>query len=196
MELQQGQSRGVKPAVLAIQPAQLNDVPKVHQLISYFADQNEMLHRPLSELYENLRDYYVIREGNEVIGCSALHVVWSDLAEIKAVAVREDHQSQGLGKQLIHHCMEEAKALGLSSVFVLVMKTTYYEQLGFQQVDVMTLPRKVWGECLRCPKFPHCNEVAMVYHLQPGGAESLQKDMDQDIPSALLPVWNVTGRSG
>ena len=187
---------GAATAEFAIQRAQLSDVPKIHQLITYFANQDEMLHRPLSELYENIRDYYVIRVGDEIIGCSALHVVWSDLAEIKAVAVREDHQSQGLGKQLIHHCMEEAKSMGLSSVFVLVLKTGYYEQLGFRQVDVMTLPRKVWGECLRCPKFPHCNEVAMVYNLQPGGADSLQQDPDGDVPSALLPVWNNAGRSG
>ncbi|MCG3775632.1 MAG: Amino-acid acetyltransferase [Nitrospira sp.] len=181
---------------LSIELAQLKDVPKIHQLISYFADRNEMLHRPLSELYENLRDFYVIRQGDDIIACASLHVVWSDLAEIKAVAVREDFQSQGLGKQLIHHCMEAGKEMGLKSVFVLVIKTAYYEQLGFQQVDVMALPRKVWGECLRCPKFPSCNEVAMVYHLTPDGAESLLKDPGGDVPSALLPVWNVAGRSG
>lgn len=179
-----------------VQPAKLSDMPDAHKLISYFADQNEMLHRPLSELYENVRDYYVIKDEDELLACGSLHVVWSDLAEIKAVAVREDYQSRGLGTLLMNRCFQEAKELGLATVFVLTHKPAYYEQFGFQLVDVMSLPRKVWGECLRCPKFPHCNEFAMVHHLKPGGAESLVQDSAEASPLIGLPVWEVLGRSG
>ena len=179
-----------------IQPANLGDVPKIHALITPFADRNEMLHRPLSELYENLRDYFVIKSEDELIACASLHLVWSDLAEVKAVAVHEDYQSHGLGKMLMNRCFDEARELGLATVFVLTHKTDYYAQFGFELVDVMTLPRKVWGECLRCPKFPNCNEYAMVFHLRPGGAESLVVDPGEAIPTISFPLWNTTGRSG
>ncbi|MSQ26737.1 MAG: N-acetyltransferase [Dehalococcoidia bacterium] len=183
-----------KAARFKIQRAALADMPKIHALITPFADRNDMLHRPLSELYENARDYLVIKQGDEVIACASLHIVWSDLAEIKAVAVDEDYQSHGLGKMLMNHCFNEARALSLATVFVLTHKVDYYAQFGFEQVDVMSLPRKVWGECLRCPKFPSCNEYAMVYHLRPGGAESLQQD-PEDIPTVLFPMWTNVGRS-
>lgn len=180
----------------AIQPAKLSDMPKVHALITPFADKDEMLHRPLSELYENLRDYFVIKDGDDVIACASIHIVWDDLAEIKAVAVREDYQAHGLGKMLMNRCFDEARELGLASVFVLTHKPSYYDQFGFELVDVMKLPRKVWGECLRCPKFPHCNEYAMVYNLKADGAGSLVKDPSVDIPTVHLPVWTTLGRSG
>lgn len=179
-----------------IQRAKLSDMPQVHKLITYFAEQDEMLHRPLSELYENVRDYYVIKEGDEVIACGSLHIVWDDLAEVKAVAVREDYQAHGLGTLIVSRCIEEAREMGLATVFCLTIKPGYYERVGFVQSDVMTLPRKVWGECLRCPKFPSCNEIALVMHLRPGGAESLVHDPSEAIPIMNFPVWDAAGRSG
>ncbi|MBI2886968.1 MAG: N-acetyltransferase [Chloroflexi bacterium] len=179
-----------------IQRAKLSDMAKVHALITPFADLGDMLHRPLSELYENVRDYVVIKDdADQVIACASLHVVWDDLAEVKAVAVREDYQAHGLGKLLVGHSLAEARAMGLATIFCLTTKPGYYEQLGFVQSDVMTLPRKVWGECLRCPRFPHCNETAMVIHLAPGGAQSLKHDPAEAIPIANLPMWPSVGRS-
>ena len=177
-----------------IQRAALTDVPTIHALITPYADRNDMLHRPMSELYENIRDYLVIKQGDELLACASVHVLWSDLAEVKAVAVKEEYQSHGLGKMLMNRCFDDAREMGLATVFVLTHKMDYYAQFGFQQIDVMSLPRKVWGECLRCPKFPNCNEYAMVYHLRPGGAESLQKD-PEDIPTVLFPMWNNASRS-
>ncbi|MBI4499229.1 MAG: N-acetyltransferase [Chloroflexi bacterium] len=155
---------------IRIEKATIADVPKIHKLVNDFADRGEMLHRSLAELYENVRDFMVIRDGEELAGCASVHVVWADLAEIKAVAVSEEHQDQGLGQTLMQACIEEARRLGIATVFVLTHKPGYYEKLGFQLADVMHLPRKVWGECLRCPKFPHCNELALVMHLQPDGS--------------------------
>jgi len=136
----------------------------MHKLINYFADKGEMLARPLSEIYENIRDYFVVREGERVIACAALHVNWSDLAEIKSVAVAEDSQRKGIGDHLIEACLKEAKKLGLPTVFCLTYKPAFFERFGFSQVDKMELPRKVWIECYRCPKFPNCDEVALIYH--------------------------------
>ncbi len=146
--------------------ARVGDVPQMHKLINYFADKGEMLARSLSEIYENIRDYFVVRRGERVIACVALHVSWSDLAEIKSLAVAEDSQRQGIGDQLIEACLKEAKELGISTVFCLTYKPAFFEKCGFSQVDKMELPQKVWGECYRCPKFPDCDEVALIHHLE------------------------------
>ena len=149
-----------------VEKARINDVTQMHELINYFADKDEMLPRPLSEIYENIRDYFVVREGERVIACAALHVSWSDLAEIKSLAVAEDSQEQGIGAQLVEACLREARELGITTVFCLTYKPGFFEQFGFSQVEKTELPHKVWGECYRCPKFPDCNEVALIYHLE------------------------------
>ena len=99
------------------------------------------------------------------MGCVALHIVWSDLAEIKSLAVPEDAQTRGLGSLLVEAAVEEARNIGLSRCFALTYRPAFFERLGFVQADVMTLPRKVWNECYRCPKFPSCNEIALVRDL-------------------------------
>lgn len=146
-----------------VEKARVSDATQIHRLVNSFADRGEMLHRPLSEIYEHIRDYFVIRNGDEVVGCVALHVSWEDLAEIKAQAVREEDQKQGMGRLLAEACLDEARNLGIPTVFCLTYKQDFYSRLGFRQMDVMQLPRKVWGECYRCAKFPNCEEVAMVY---------------------------------
>ena len=151
---------------MKVEKARISDVPQMHQLINYFADKGEMLPRPLSEIYENIRDYFVVREGERVIACAALHVSWSDLAEIKSVAVAEDSQEQGIGAQLVKACLKEAEKLGIPTVFCLTYKPAFFEKFGFSQVDKMELPQKVWTECYRCPKFPDCDEIALIYHLE------------------------------
>ena len=150
----------------SVEKAKINDVPQMHALINSFADRDEMLPRPLSEIYENIRDYFVVRQGERVVACAALHVSWSDLAEIKSVAVAEGSQGQGIGDQLVESCLGEAKELGIPVVFCLTYKPAFFEKHGFSQVDKMELPRKVWTECYRCPKFPDCEEVALTCHLE------------------------------
>ena len=149
-----------------VERARISDVAQMHELINSFADKEEMLARSLSEIYEHVRDYFVVREGERVIACAALHVMWSDLAEIKSVAVAEESQSRGIGVQLVKACLEEAKKLGIPTIFCLTYKPAFFENVGFAQLDKLELPRKVWGECYRCPKFPDCDEVALIYHLE------------------------------
>ncbi len=148
--------------------ARVGDVPQMHKLINFFADKDEMLARSLSEIYENIRDYFVVRQGERVIACVALDVSWSDLAEIKSLAVAEDYQKRGVGDQLVEACLKEAKELGIPTIFCLTYKPAFFEKGGFSQVDKAELPHKVWGECYRCPKFPNCDEVALIYHLEVG----------------------------
>ena len=149
-----------------IEKAKIQDVPQMHRMINHFADKGEMLPRPLSEIYENLRDYFVVRKGKRIIACAALHISWSDLAEIRSVAVAEDSQREGIGAQLIETCLSEAKQLGIATVFCLTYQPGFFEKLHFLKVDKMELPRKVWTECYRCPKFPDCDEVALVCSLE------------------------------
>ena len=149
----------------SIEKARIGDVEEMHRLINYFADKDEMLPRPLSEIYEHLRDYFVVRDGARLVGCAALHVMWSDLAEVKSVAVTEAGQGSGIGSRLVDACLAEAREIGLPTVFCLTYKPAFFEKFGFVQVDKMELPRKVWTECYHCPKFPDCDEVAMIHQL-------------------------------
>ena len=143
--------------------ASIADAKAIHDLVNTFARKGEMLPRTMGEVYENLRDFYVIRdESAETVACGGLHILWEDLAEIKSLAVREDQQGQGLGLRIVKACLDEAREIGLTTAFALTYRPGFFEKLGFAQADVMTLPRKVWGECYRCPKFPGCNEIAMV----------------------------------
>jgi amino-acid N-acetyltransferase len=151
---------------MEVRPAAVSDARVIHELVNGFARRGEMLPRTISEIYEGLRDFSVVRDGGEVIACGALHIVWEDLGEVRSVAVRDDRQGQGLGTLLVRAHLREARDLGLRTVFALTYRPEFFERLGFRQADVMTLPRKVWNECYRCPKFPTCNEIAVVADVQ------------------------------
>jgi amino-acid N-acetyltransferase len=151
---------------IKVEKARISDVPQIHKLINHFASRGEMLARPLSELYENIRDFFIVRKGKKIIGCAALHVMWSDLAEIKSVAVDAELQKQGVGNELVSACLKEAEGLGISTIFCLTYKPGFFEKFGLREVDKMTLPQKVWTECYRCPKFPNCDETAMTVRFQ------------------------------
>jgi amino-acid N-acetyltransferase len=146
-----------------VEKANIKDATAIHQMVNYFADRGEMLPRSLSEIYENIRDYFVVRQGERVIACAALHVSWEDLAEVKSLAVTEASQKKGIGAKLVTACLNEAEELGIPTVFCLTYQPAFFEKFGFWQVDKMELPRKIWGDCLRCPKFPDCDEVALIY---------------------------------
>jgi len=152
-------------ANIKVDKARVSDAAPMHQMISHFADKDEMLPRALSEIYEGIREYFVVREGGQVVACAALHVTWDDLAEIRSLAVDEKEQNQRIGSLLVKACLEEAKELGIPKVFCLVRKPAFFEKHGFQLIDKAELPHKVWVECYRCPKFPNCDEVALICHL-------------------------------
>ena len=155
---------------MKVEKARISDVPQMHELINYFAERDELLPRSLSELYENVRDCFVVRQGERVVACATLHVFWSDLAEIRSLAVAERSQEQGIGAQLVEACLREAEELGITTIFCLTRRPPLFEKFGFAQVDKMELPRKVWTECYRCPKFPDCDEIALTYNLKPSAS--------------------------
>ncbi len=156
----------LKKKGLVLEKATISDAPQIHKLVNRFAEKGDMLPRALSEIYENVRDFFIVREKDKVVACAALHIYWSDLAELRAVAVDEDNQNQGMGAYLIETCLEEARELGIPAVFCLTYRPAFFEKSGFSQVDKAELPRKIWAECYSCPKFPDCDEVSLIYRIK------------------------------
>jgi amino-acid N-acetyltransferase len=148
-----------------IRKANLEDVKKIKDLINYYANQDEMLPRSISELYENIRDFFVYVEKGRIYGCCALRICWESLAEIKALAVAKSRWGRGIGTKLIEECLREARKLKVEKLFALTYKPDFFKKFGFKRVPKSRLPHKVWSECIKCPKFPNCDEVALVKEL-------------------------------
>jgi len=142
--------------------AVIADVVPIQRLIGTFAERDLMLPRSLSQLYENIRDVFVVEEDGVVAACAMIHVSWKDLAEIKSLAVAERSQGRGYARRLVDACVSDARALGISRVFALTYVPELFEKLGFSRIDKALLPRKVWTECVYCPKFAGCTEVAVI----------------------------------
>ncbi len=145
-----------------LRKAQINDVKDIQKLLTFFAGRGDMLSRSLSELYESVRDFYIYEEDGKVVGAAALHIVWDDLAEIRSVAVAEEAGRRGIGTQLVQACLDEALMIGLKRVFCLTYKPDFFGRFGFRVADKSELPHKVWGDCIKCVKFPDCDEIAMI----------------------------------
>jgi len=146
--------------------ARMDDVTVVQQLINTFADRGELLPRSLAELYDNLRDFVVWEQSGDVVACCALHVTWAGLAEIKSLGVADPVQGTGIGAMLVRRCIEDARALGVHRVFALTYRPEFFVRLGFEPIDKSLLPHKVWAECIRCVKFPNCDEQAVQIELE------------------------------
>jgi len=152
-------------ANVTVEAARLVDVEAIHELVTFWADRGDMLHRPIGEVYEAIRDFKVSRVEGKVIGCGSLHIMGSDLAEVRSLAVAEDVQTRGVGAAIVAACVADARAFGLDRVFALTYKPGFFEKQGFRVANVMEFPQKVWGECVRCPFFTDCKEVAVVMDL-------------------------------
>ena len=147
-----------------IRKASLKDVKKIHTLISEQAKGGHLLARAIADLYSQIRDFSVAVDDDtgEIIGCGALRIVWEDLAEVRSVAVQSQRQSKGVGRKLIGTLIEESRELGIKKVFVLTYRVSLFSKMGFSLMDKGLLPHKIWADCVKCPKFPECDEVAMV----------------------------------
>jgi amino-acid N-acetyltransferase len=144
----------------------MGDVATIRSLIAKYSEEGEMLPKALMEIYEELRDFFVYTgENGEVMGCCALHLFWEDLAEVRSLAVSEPNMGKGIGAALVEACLEEARELGIAKVFTLTDKVTFFEKQGFGQVDRSELPHKIWAACVKCVKFPDCDETALVQML-------------------------------
>ena len=121
-----------------------------------------MLHRSIGYLYEHVRDFHVCIENDKVVGVCGLNIVWANLAEVYSLAVAPEFRGKGLGKQLVYSCIDEAEELGIQRLMTLTYEREFFVRCGFNVVDRMSLPMKVWSECARCPKNQDCDEIAMI----------------------------------
>jgi len=141
--------------------AKLRDAKGIHQMINQASQTDSVIPRSLAEIYESIRDFFVAEESGRLAGCCALHVDWEDLAEVRSLVVAPKEQRKGLGGKLLKAALREAKALEVPKVFVLTSKPQFFQKQGFEKIRRGRLPHKVWGDCLKCPKFPKCDEVAL-----------------------------------
>ena len=148
-----------------LRKARISDIRAVHRLINECAAKGEMLSRSLAELYDNMRDYIVYEEGDEVLGTCALHICWEDLAEIRSLCVIPGLRRRGIGRDLVNACLNEARELRMERVFLLTYQEDFFSKFGFRLIDKAELPQKIWTDCVKCAKFPMCDEIAMVMKL-------------------------------
>ena len=144
-----------------IRKALIPDVREIHRLLLDYARDGLLLSRSLAELYESLRDFYVYEIDGKVVGTAALNICWEDLAELRSLAVHPDFNGRGAGRELVLACLAEARLLGLRRVFALTYKQAFFEKLGFTVIEKSQLPHKIWGDCMKCAKFPDCDEIAL-----------------------------------
>ncbi len=143
------------------------DVIPVFKLVNYYANLAQMLPKSQNQIYQNLRDFrVVVDQSDQIVACGALHVLWADLAEIRSIAVMEEHKGKGLGRMLVTELIEDARQLGLPTVFALTYVPEFFKSMGFRIIDKNQLPHKIWGDCIDCPKFPNCDEVAVLRELE------------------------------
>lgn len=147
---------------VVIERPHLKDVDKMKKILDIFAAKGELLARSRMDFYEKIRDFYVSRVNGEIVGLSALHVLWEDLAEVRSLAVLDEYQGRGIGGILVEKCMADAKELGIGKVFTLTYRPGFFVRHDFAEVDKSMLPHKVWKACLDCVQFPDCNEIAMI----------------------------------
>jgi amino-acid N-acetyltransferase len=151
-----------------VRKARVADVPIIADIVNLQAQKGYMLPRPLAWIYDNIRDYMVAEVEGRVIGCGALHVMWSDLAEIRGLALSQDFIGRGYGRPIVESLLSEARELGIERVFVLTYKDKFFERLNFKIIDKSELPHKIWSDCVNCVHFPNCNEIAMIYLVKNG----------------------------
>mgnify|MGYP001194566925 CR=1 FL=1 len=150
---------------MLIRKAKIADAKTIQNLLTGYANQGLMLSSSLAEIYDRIRAYHVAEENGQVIGVSALKVSWEDLAEVRSLAVSEDAKGLGLGRKLVDACLDEARSLGIKRVFALTYQVDFFRKLGFEEIDKAELPQKIWADCIKCVKFPDCDETALIYLL-------------------------------
>ena len=165
---------------MVVRRAVIGDVAGILEVIQPYADDDTVLPVPVYELYERIRDFYVTEETGVITGCGSLMIMWHDLAEVRSLVVRRGHQGGGIGRKIVEALIQEARTLGIASVFALTYQTTFFVRIGFQVVPKERLPHKVWKDCTYCAKFTHCDEIPVELVLIP--------ESERDTDASHLPL--------
>ncbi len=147
-----------------IRKATIDDVKTIHAMLKYHGEKGELLARPLSRLYDHVRDFsvYVDPAANRILGCCALQFCWEDLAEIRSLAVSEESQGRLIGSRLVENAFIEAREFKIKKLFTLTYQPEFFKRFGFIRIERTELPLKIWADCIHCVKFPDCDETAML----------------------------------
>lgn len=150
-----------------LRKAMVRDIKKIHALLQIYSKKGELLARPLSELYDHLRDFWVFQdeETGRIEGCCALQFCWDDLAEIRSLAVAEGYTGRGIGTLLVDRTIQEALVFKVPKLFTLTYRPSFFKKFNFNTIDKADLPIKIWSDCIMCVKFPECDETAMIKKL-------------------------------
>ena len=152
-------------SLVSYRKARIDDVDAIHSQVNYYAGLGLTMARSLSMLYECIREFTVAVIDGRVVGTVSLHIVWKDLAEIRALTVDPNHVRRGIGRNLVCAAMDEARELRIPRLFALTYKEEFFRKCGFSPAPKEELPQKVWRDCIECPKFPNCDEDAVVIDL-------------------------------
>ena len=147
--------------MICYRKATFGDVEQIFKLVNIYAAEGLMLARSRNNLYETLRDMYVAEEDGKILGVGGLHIVWDEMAELRTLAVDKQALRHHIGGNIVKHLIEEGKTLGIKRVFTLTYQDKFFASLGFKLANKDTMPQKVWKDCIDCPKFPNCDEIAM-----------------------------------
>ncbi|HIU64411.1 MAG TPA: N-acetyltransferase [Candidatus Avacidaminococcus intestinavium] len=142
--------------------ATFKDTEHIHKLCNYYATLGLMLPRSRNSIYENLRDYVVAVEDGKVLGCGALHFVWNRLAEVRSLAIDPEHKKLGIGRHIVELLEQEGIERGVDMFFTLTYQPEFFIKCGYLEAAKERLPQKVWKECVHCPQYPYCNEIAFI----------------------------------
>ncbi|MDM8517292.1 N-acetyltransferase [Desulfobacterales bacterium HSG16] len=147
-----------------IRKARLCDVNTIHRILNEYGNKGELLPRPLSKIYDHLRDFtvYTDEKTGDILGCCSLQFCWDDLAEIRSLAVHPEHIRNKIGTQLVSDALQDACRYKVKNVFTLTYRPGFFEKFGFNVIDRAKLPLKIWSDCILCVKFPDCDETAML----------------------------------
>ncbi|WP_300464290.1 N-acetyltransferase [Desulfobacula sp.] len=150
-----------------IRKAILDDVTAIHALLQFYSKKGELLARPLSKIYDHLRDFWVFidPQKDKVVGCCALQFCWEHLAEIRSLAVDPAFTGQGIGTLMTERAIQEAFYFKIKDLFTLTYRPGFFQRFEFSTIDKNELPIKVWSDCISCVHFPNCDEVAMLKKL-------------------------------
>ena len=151
---------------MKVRSVKIPDAEVIYSLINSYAERDKMLFRSMADIYEDLQAFTVAELDGNVVGCCALQIIWSDLAEIKSLAVDEAKKGRGVGKAIVRAAIEQAEELGISKVFALTLEPDFFEKMGFKIIEKDALPMKVWSDCAKCPKQQNCDETAVIKKLK------------------------------
>ncbi len=147
---------------IVVRKALIKDAKEIHRIINSFSQKGIMLSRSLLDIYEHIRGFWVAERDRKISGCAALHIFWKDLSEIRSLAVEKKHQHKGVGRSLLSEAVKEAESLKIKKVFCLTYNPSFFKKSGFKIISKDKLPHKIWADCIHCPKFPKCDETAML----------------------------------